>query len=605
VPLDGLAGFLEVPFVDERDGTSKRHAFAAEVERSGELIRLRIGLLNEWVRLAYGSLSEPGFQPEASRLRLAYTFAAYVPVREGDASVGFGGKALATLVVPNAESAQRLGARAYLRESDLTYELPDGGRLAFRRGSRARASREPPRAARRAAALLGLSVGPAVLTQPLKISPTLLPAKGFPDLAERLQLAETSIARELRVDVTMPCATLGAFYVEQTPGGPVAVGCRDALRLGTASYRQYDELLDLRHERYRVYRSLQQPGRFLLMPAVYRIGRHEPGSFDGYRPTVMLYALLSAEAETESKVVLDASLHPDVLPADRRRLDHQLRRLSPDPQVDLPTDIPARAIEFSWTLPDAVADEERTMLLPGVGIRTTIATDPLNWQLLRDMLGASGIAGSAELTLPDGTSHQLSLELDLRRIAGPAAGAVSVTQAPGTATLRNELDRELDLLELETYGASGSHSIPINATLAAGADREIDLPAGTEEAYPVYRLVPGPPATLTEERSFVEDIETNVVFVNLIDLQGRGLEAVEIEGRLLGVPGSAAGRLAAGADVATLEFVLPLTTWLEQHVLEFRITTKPAGTPSATGPWQRWDVAAAGNVIGLQASNLP
>lgn len=602
VPRDGLGAVLEIPFVDDRDGSLKRHAFPADVEDEGDAIRASVRLLNEWVRLAYGALAEPGFQAEPPRLRIAYSFSAYVPVREQDASVVLGGKAIVTPVGAGDGAA----GVPHLRPSDLVYELASGARLAFRRETRASARRrlpddEPLRP------ILAAAIRPPKVAEPvLTVKPLPITAAALEELRERVEYAERSVVRTDQQDATVPCDGFGAFYLERRNGGEHAVGCRDALLLGATIYRRFEELADLRSDRYRVFRSLQQPGRFVLLPAVYRIGRHEPGDgADAYRPTVLLYALLSADSAVASRVVLDAALQPDVLPAEVRRLRDRLLQHSPDPRIELPSEIAVDEVRVSWVLPSGLTSSTRTAMLPDGSIRATFETDIVDWQILRAMLERGGVSGAGEFVLGDGTTLTTALELGLRAIAGPrTAGAVSVTLAGRSARVRNEIEQPLDVADLDAYGPFGQRTVRVEAALAPDGEREVELPEGTTEAYAVYRRPDGA-VTLEEVRSFVEDIETNVVFVNLVDLAGRGLAALDVEAQLVGVATTKHARLDPDADIASLEFVLPLTTWLEQHVVEFRLTAEPIGGQPTTGAWTRWDVARNGNVIGLQSAHLP
>jgi hypothetical protein len=127
----------------------------------------------------------------------------------------------------------------------------------------------------------------------------------------------------------------------------------------------------------------------------------------------------------------------------------------------------------------------------------------------------------------------------------------------------------------------------------------VPVPAGTGEAVPVVSIPGGVPATVEEVRSFIEDIDTNVVFLNLISFENHGLARLEIVARLQGVPGEDKVQLTDEVRVAEAHFVLPLTTYLERHVLEFQVTKQfTAGDPAATA-WRTWDLATKGSVVSL------
>jgi hypothetical protein len=73
---------------------------------SGDRITASVDLLDGWVRLCYGALAYPGFQAEPARLRVGWSFEAYVPLPAA-AQLAFGGKLATTALV----EAGRIPAR--------------------------------------------------------------------------------------------------------------------------------------------------------------------------------------------------------------------------------------------------------------------------------------------------------------------------------------------------------------------------------------------------------------------------------------------------------------------------------------------------------------
>ena len=92
----------------------------------------------------------------------------------------------------------------------------------------------------------------------------------------------------------------------------------------------YAEIPEFRHPRYRVYRSLQQPGRFLVVPSAYRIPHFaatEPPE-RAFRPAIMVYAVLSEKPE-DHRYFFRATLQAESFPYDRRVLEERLVPLLP------------------------------------------------------------------------------------------------------------------------------------------------------------------------------------------------------------------------------------------------------------------------------------
>jgi len=142
--------------------------------------------------------------------------------------------------------------------------------------------------------------------------------------------------------------------------------------------------------------------------------------------------------------------------------------------------------------------------------------------------------------------------------------------------------------------------VPVDRTLAGGQNVSVGLPFAAAETYPVFTLQPGDPATLTEISSFVEDIHTNVVFVNLINYANHNLRRFDLRARLKEVPGSeTAVPISEERAVGEAYFTLPLTTYLGPRTLQFQVTRIDNGGTAATTAWMEWDLAARGNVISL------
>ena len=59
------------------------------------------------------------------------------------------------------------------------------------------------------------------------------------------------------------CARTAEWRRARPSSAPYEIGCRDAFKLGQTTYRQNEEIADptIVSPQYRVYRSLQQPGR--------------------------------------------------------------------------------------------------------------------------------------------------------------------------------------------------------------------------------------------------------------------------------------------------------------------------------------------------------
>jgi hypothetical protein len=98
VPIANPSVTLEVPFRDSGSSDTRVQTFVAAVEQTAQGLTAHVDLLDDWVRLAYGALSYPGFQAVPARLRIAYAFRAYVPLGPLRLDYAFGGKIAETAI---------------------------------------------------------------------------------------------------------------------------------------------------------------------------------------------------------------------------------------------------------------------------------------------------------------------------------------------------------------------------------------------------------------------------------------------------------------------------------------------------------------------------
>jgi hypothetical protein len=647
VPRSNLSVALELPFREESTGVTKSQLFVARVEEQGDTVTATVDLLDDWVRLCYGALAYPGFQTQPARLSVAYCYRAYVGVRlHFPPRFEFAPK---TAVLPVAESARDVPGEVVqpvFNVADNTVHLPSG-ELQFQREPPRSASGSPPPVWTLRGRLKALGAAPArtgsvalagathrlsSLTAPatalaapashpaVSIAATAVvaarPAAAQVAVVAHPQLAvapalvsavglirwviQTVVHQENQV-VLYPCATLGAFYQQITADGPKVVGCQDALRLGQINYRQYEEITELAQPLYRVYRSLQQPGRFLVLPATYRITRYGPeeAADKAYRPVIMIYGVIDADP-AKNRYFFTATLQPDIPYYERRALQDKLVPLSPSghaPHLDLPTDPAVQCTTtYRWALPSGV--EQPDVQQTWDSFQVSLSTGLTNALTLTTLIESDGIAGTATFTLPDGLVLSSRLSVDTTVIGPWQTGPLSVRLSPGSASLTNMIEQPVNVFDLVTrHGSGPAQQVKADLTMAPATSGTVTLPAPADEAYPVYAVVPGH-LTLKQLNIFVEDVVTNVIFVNLANYANHALSKLEIQARLKDLAQTYPVPISEGQS-ASVDITLPLTNYLENRVLQFQVTkTATAGQTTATA-WLEWDLTAKGNVVSL------
>lgn len=602
VPMGQVGAALEIPFVDRDDGQAKHHALEGSVRETGDGWEVTVALANDWLRLCYRALSAADPDAPPAVLRLDYTFPAWTPVRRRELPVMFAGKTALTAVAFAAVDAGRSPREAVLDAGTLTLRA-SGTEVRFRR------ERGQDHPLLTAGGRGPAAVGTAVLAgRPLVVQSNLTvvrPVLRPPELsgqfqAEDPQLVQRTVARRGTAQVSAPCETYGAFYRETTAGADTAVGCRDELKLGTVRYELFRLLPELSSERFAVHRMLQQPGRFLVVPAAYGLTRHGPGTGErSYRPCVALYGVFDPADPTTTRLALDGTLQPDLAPHELDELRTRLGTLAADPRILLPTEIEGVTATFDWAVPGARSTHS-TVVLPGGLVRLGVDTDLADWLLMHQQLQLSSFSGAATFAFPDGITLRSALVFDLARVLGPVdGGPVEVRLAGTTGTVVNRVERPVDVEALSCAGRDGRSRVDVGRSLAAGATLDVTVPAGTTAAVPTVHLPRTGPVTIEESRSFLDQVETNVVLVNLVDLASRGLARLEVTARLRDVQGERSVQLTDEVATAEARFVLPLTRYLAARVLRYRITAVGTDGSATTGDEQEWDLAAGGNVISI------
>lgn len=644
VPATGSAVSLDVPVRDE-SGQLRRVVLAADVSAAADgTLVATVPLLAAYVRATYGALALAGFQSEPARLHIAYSFDAMVLTHIA-MTLAYGKQARIP-VVYTAQQQEQLhtqeAGRGYMDARNLVYRGPDSD-VRFKReaaapeerpAAMAMAATAPAEmalaegAAGEAAAVAGMSraaaggmpaaASPAAQQQ--TAAPPALPAgtariagavstiriPSYPANDAVIQQAmakwhyvRQTQGRRMDLDVFFPCSTLGALYCQQQDDTLTAIGCREAFSLGQVPLALFEpvDAAALAGLPCKVLRSLTQPGRFVLLPSTYLITHFAPGEGErAYRPAIYLYSTLDPDHPETDRCVLMASLQPDLSQDQRRRIDAVLQGLHPAPVLDLINAIDCAVKHSDW-LAGMAPDVERSW----DGFQVTLATDPAGALMLQEMLKHGGANASLTFTLPDGAELTSTLVLDLNRLTGPwDGGPLQLAQDGANAVLTNRIEGPVDLSDLAALDAGGAATlVPAERRLAPGEAVTIPLPAGSKPGWPVYTIPPGDAATLEEIRSFVENIETNVLFINVINYANHQLRRLDLRARLKEVPGSE--RAVTMNDEQTMgeaAFTLPLTVYQGPRTLEFQVSMTGLAGAVTTKGWFQADLRA-GNAVTL------
>lgn len=619
VPLGGLCAALELTYRQSGAQTSSVQRFPGTIAQNDNTLVVSIALLDDWARLAYSALAYPGGDGStAARLVIDYTFLAYQNVFVGsDVEIVAGGKVVETAVVPSRAELPAVIDRPYVVAKELTVVGPTTSLSYHVEQPNAGVQRAPimatvgMHAVAPVSSVIGSVHGVAPVSNAIGsvhaatgIVPIVQPAPILaPQIPIRRRLMTRSILRENAIDLAFPCAQYGTQYAQQGLNGQLAsVGCQDAFRLGDTPTKAFAEVDALRDPAYRVYRSLQQPGRFLVMPTTYRVGRYSALDADkAFRPMLMVYGVLDPNPAND-RYFIAATLTADVSAYKMALLRRALRDQVPanvTPSVVLPTDpFVGATIAYAWAVPAGVATPECLNAVDAITV--TMSMSMTDAAILTTQIERNGVDGSVTFTLPDGTVFTAALSLS-GDVVGPAdTGPIVGESSNGQWRLTNRTQQSVNVLDAAAVDANGNVAVSaINAVLSAGASMPVAAPAGTVTVLAEARLATA--TTIDEVDIFIENVTVTVTFINQVNFGNHQLTALSVRSKMKAAD-HVEETVLAEAAVATVTFTLPITNYLAQQVLQFMLVKT---TPSATTEtsWCDWDLSQ-GAVIGITADRL-
>lgn len=566
VPLGGLSVEMVVPFRSPTGRASAQSIRASSLTSQGDVHEVTFVLTDQWARLAYGALAVGDFQEAPARIGWAYTFSAEIRSP----------RALSAAAGQRVESMAVMRPRPVLAAAS-TIHLSQAAALAPGR---------PP-----------IVVRPP--HQPVPPRPPLQP------LPQRPYVVQTQ-GRSGAVPIHVPCSTHGAVYVQLVNDRVQAIGCQDAFQLGVVELRLFDRVaLDFGVPApFTVLRSLQVPGRFLILPSAYTVARFEPGDARAYRPALFLFATVDAAERDRTRCVVAATLEPAVSGYWRDALLAKLESdVHPSPELIWPGDLDTSPT-FAWALGSGgLAAVEVDAVPTPEGVQVALSTGVEGVLLLKSMIESSGVLGSVSFPLADGTTLRSTAVVDLARVAGPfIAGPADVSISQNRAAIHNRIEQAIDLGALAVRTASGRVTVPVGKRLGPGEQVIVSVPADARR--PTVDCLPvGEVGSFEEIRSYVEDIYVTVVLQANLDFTS--IASLSVEACIAGIEGSVRASLSADEPRAELTLLLPLTTYVAQPTLRFAITCSRRDGQPVTGAWRDWRLDALGGVIEIRTADLP
>ena len=568
---------LSIPFRDQSGVIRHNQIAASSVEDDGQTVVATINLLDDWVRMSYGSLAFPDFQPgEQAKVVVHYSFEAYQEIRPGSQNPIFylacGGKSVTVPIDPGNNDINPAAGLLQVdrRTGQLNFGLTELRPLP-KSGTKARRMRALPLAfeLERPPQSYQLSTLP-VIHPPVHMADWVL------EPVKKQTYALGSQTRSSELPVLFPCEQFGMLYAEEVAAEQRAIGCQEAFKLGQTQFRILAEV-PMGTKNFRVFRSLQVPGQFIVLPKVYAIGRYEPTEGEkAYRPLILLYSTIDVDDLTNSRCIFLSTLQPVLARFERVQLLDELRRnYHPNPTLSYFTELDGE-VDIVWGIPNnggLLRLEAEANRLPD-SFQVSFATDVIGVPQLQAIMAASGITGTATVKLPDGTELQTTLQLKLSNITGPwEAGPIEVITTAGSARLINHIQpiTNISKLLLIDSGAITSE-VMVNSRLETDAEISVSLPTAASQVEPVYSVEPTD-TDLTEIRSYIEDIEKNLVFIikDDLDLAANEISKLRVVARIQGVAEKQQVELTASKKLDQVKFILPLTIYFERPPINIEL----------------------------------
>lgn len=539
VPLDDVRVCLGVPFRDP--GQSERveyHPAASTTRRDGAL-EVTFELRDQWARMAYGSLSTPGFQSRSAHLVVAATYRGWRSMPGGRV---VGGRK--TLGLAGAAGSLKRPAVAQLAQNRLT-----------------------------------------VLGHPL-----LMDAAHLAPLLKQPWVSGQATVTMPAIDVFVDCGVSGSLYRRVEDGRRTAIGCQSAFSLGQGDPRTHEPVEVAAATGWaRVLRSLTRPRVFLLVATTHCVGRYGPDGGDrAYTPTLLLSSTLDADDPGNIRCVLAAGLQPDLPPHVRAAIADELGAAEGGPvQLETPW-LAGLSPTLTWAVPGKVQVEA---VPTDTGFAVLLDTDIPGFLTLQNLLRTSGVSGMARWSLPDGTEVSSQLRLSLDRITGPESGVIGVAGEGAERRLTNQLGRRVAVEEVR----AGSRVL---AVVGQVLDPKDAVDVTLTEAVPgkvevVARVEPGA-ETLEEMRAYVEDLQLKLTLVAEASIPAGNPIAITVH--LVGDSDVRTVELNAGHRQEEVVFTLPLTRYLANPVLQ--VVTDGATPTSFT-----WSIRDQGVLIPIPVTH--
>lgn len=368
----------------------------------------------------------------------------------------------------------------------------------------------------------------------------------------------------------------------------------------------YEQLVELEHPSYQVYRSLAEADHFLIVPRRYRIVRRNYDEKFAYRPD-----LLSCSAEEEGPDGVEevyrwtATVMPHIDAADVHRLrDTLTHQAQSEVQIQYPSEICGEtSIDWTGVLFDLGPEVGARLSRSGQGYRVALSILETEVSRLRQILLGRGLR--VEFTMKLGSELQVEsiIDLSLLKIDGPwNFEPLKQLRSAEEVTLINRLDQPLWIWEVLV----GTEHCPVEIfalglRLEAGDTLVIEGVGEEQEVFPLYELRETPWDSMPCGPSLEQ---RSMIFLQALDLKALAATRLDVEVRAPGLDESLIVTLSDEHQVDQVELLLPEGPLGDVTSFECRVSAWKFDECLVTGPWQERSFRTGGNIYEISMSAL-
>jgi hypothetical protein len=612
VTAENIVYNLKIPYTDNQGAEQYLIFSTQDIKATGpETTELTFRFGNDSVRLCYAMIASDNNQNLVRKAELAitYYFKGYTPVQKPrfDFANIIGAKISALPFIKS--KALLKNEQDYFDASKNKLVKTNGQEIVFK-DSVSKLKRRIVGSLSLAASNMSHSV---LLAQ--RIHPVLefaYPIKIEPILVKTTYFIQTFV-RNISLECYFPCNVFGNFYQESNGTDWSVVGCKETYRLGEPPNTLYSELADLRHAKFKVYRSRLSPNNFLIVPTNYIIARYEETEETDkkFKPCIYLYSTIN-EVDNTSSWVLDITLMPDLSWSERTELDHALKAYTPyTPEVNFISEIQTK--NSAGTLSIAKMPGTQVSAFPlEKDIRITIQTNIESILILLEMLKNNAINGSFQFTQLDDIQQVIVMKPVLNHIAGTwSSGHFQISKNADQLSFINRTESTVVMEKLRFYLEEEPLTQDVERTdiVEPGATLTVELAAipAYKQVVPYYTVLEKTNITIEEVNKYIEDVTCQLIFIASFDFDAQQIKTLNVKYRLRNTTKEFSVLLNKQNNNAEAEFLLPLTEFLIERVVEYKLDAIEKLNNEVVDLPDQWtvlDISVEGNIVNITSNKI-